>query len=165
MVEQAVAAIRAGEPVILPTDTVYGLCAAPTARTPARGLPSEGAAGDARSALLAADVDTLLERVPELRGAGGDRASVLPGPYTLVLPNPARRFRWLNGTRRRRSACACPCSRAPPRRLRRSGAVAATSANLHGGADPRRLEEVPPEIREACAAVMDGGECPGIPRP
>ena len=29
MVEPAVAAIRAGEPVILPTDTVYGLCAAP----------------------------------------------------------------------------------------------------------------------------------------
>ena len=29
MVERTVAAIRAGEPVILPTDTVYGLCAAP----------------------------------------------------------------------------------------------------------------------------------------
>ena len=28
-VQEAVAAIRAGEPVILPTDTVYGLCTTP----------------------------------------------------------------------------------------------------------------------------------------
>ena len=42
------------------------------------------------------------------------------------------------------------------------GAVAATSANRHGGADPRRLEDVPAELRAACAAEVDGGELPGI---
>ena len=44
----------------------------------------------------------------------------------------------------------------------RVGAVAATSANLHGGPDPRRLDEVPEEIREQ-AVLVDGGELPGIP--
>ena len=38
MVERAVAALRAGEAVILPTDTVYGLCAATRAAPP--GWPS-----------------------------------------------------------------------------------------------------------------------------
>jgi L-threonylcarbamoyladenylate synthase len=42
------------------------------------------------------------------------------------------------------------------------GAVAATSANLHDGPDPRRLEDVPAEIRSA-AALVDGGELPGTP--
>ena len=31
--------------------------------------------------------------------AARSRARCCPGPYTLVLPNPARRFRWLTGAR------------------------------------------------------------------
>jgi tRNA A37 threonylcarbamoyladenosine synthetase subunit TsaC/SUA5/YrdC len=47
--------------------------------------------------------------------------------------------------------------------LARVGAVAATSANRHGGADARRLADVPEEIRAACAALVDGGELSGTP--
>ena len=47
--------------------------------------------------------------------------------------------------------------------VRAVGAVMATSANLHGGPDPRRLDEVPEEIRAACGALVDGGELPGVP--
>ena len=43
------------------------------------------------------------------------------------------------------------------------GAVAATSANVHGGSDPRSLEEVPRQLRDAAAALVDGGELPGTP--
>jgi L-threonylcarbamoyladenylate synthase len=43
------------------------------------------------------------------------------------------------------------------------GAVLATSANLHGGSNPRRVEDVPEEIRAACGAVIDGGELGGTP--
>ena len=35
-VEEAVAALRTGRPVILPTDTVYGLCANPYSEEPVR---------------------------------------------------------------------------------------------------------------------------------
>ena len=45
----------------------------------------------------------------------------------------------------------------------RVGAVAATSANLRGGPEPRRLDDVPRELREAAAAEIDGGELPGTP--
>jgi L-threonylcarbamoyladenylate synthase len=41
------------------------------------------------------------------------------------------------------------------------GAVAATSANLPGGPDPRRLDDVPAELLEGAAAVVDGGDLPG----
>ncbi len=38
MIDAAVAAIRAGEAVVLPTDTVYGLCVMPFEQEPARLL-------------------------------------------------------------------------------------------------------------------------------
>jgi L-threonylcarbamoyladenylate synthase len=41
--------------------------------------------------------------------------------------------------------------------------VTATSANLAGGPDPRRVEDVPQEIRAACGAIVDAGELPGLP--
>jgi L-threonylcarbamoyladenylate synthase len=40
--------------------------------------------------------------------------------------------------------------------------VAATSANLSGGPDPQRIEDIPEEIRAACGAIVDAGELPGV---
>jgi tRNA A37 threonylcarbamoyladenosine synthetase subunit TsaC/SUA5/YrdC len=45
----------------------------------------------------------------------------------------------------------------------RVGAVAATSANRHGEPDPRALDDIPAEIRAGVAALLDGGELPGVP--
>jgi L-threonylcarbamoyladenylate synthase len=39
--------------------------------------------------------------------------------------------------------------------------VLQSSANLHGGADPRRLEDVPGELRAGVDLELDGGELPG----
>jgi tRNA A37 threonylcarbamoyladenosine synthetase subunit TsaC/SUA5/YrdC len=47
--------------------------------------------------------------------------------------------------------------------LARVDAVAATSANLHGGPETRRLADVPVEIRAGAAALVDGGDLPGTP--
>jgi L-threonylcarbamoyladenylate synthase len=156
MVERAVAAIRSGAPVILPTDTVYGLCAAPE-RAAALAL-MKGRPAWMPLALLCADVPRLLELVPEARG----RTGLLPGPITLILPNPARRFPALGGEET--IGVRVPVLTGAAREiLDRVGAVAATSANRSGGPDPRRLEDIPLEIREACAVVVDGGELPGVP--
>ena len=164
--DAAVEALRAGALVVLPTDTVYGLCADGYREAPYRRLcrlkrrPEE-----MPTALLAADVDAILDAVPEARGRAAVAArALLPGPYTLVLPNPARRFRWLTGTAPEKIGVRVP--ELPPVAravVERAGAVAATSANLHGEADPARLEDVPAEIRSAAAAVVDGGELPGTP--
>jgi L-threonylcarbamoyladenylate synthase len=164
--EQAVAAIQAGRPVILPTDTVYGLCASPYREGPtAEVYRLKRRPETVPSALLCFDLDMLFECVPELRGRTGVFArALLPGPYTLVVPNPARRFRWLNGLARDTIGVRVPALEGAGREVvQRVGAVMATSANRHRGRDPKRLEDIPAEIRDACGAVIEGGELPGVP--
>ena len=164
--DEAVAAIRAGRPVVLPTDTVYGLCTTPYASEPVLRLYRlKGRPESQPVAIAACDVDMLFECVPELRGRSGRLVrALLPGPYTLVLPNPARRFRWLTGDRPDTIGVRVPrLAGEAAAVLGRVGAVAATSANLAGGPEPRRLEDVPPELRDAAAAELDGGELPGEP--
>jgi L-threonylcarbamoyladenylate synthase len=143
--EQAVAALRAGRAVILPTDTVYGLCALPAHEDVLFDL--KGRDRSKPVALLAAEIDSLLTAVPGL-----DRSAVeqyLPGPYTLVFGDVGVRVPEL-----------------PPVAasvVLEVGVVAATSANIAGGPDPRRVEDIPEEIRAACGAIVDAGELPGVP--
>jgi tRNA threonylcarbamoyl adenosine modification protein (Sua5/YciO/YrdC/YwlC family) len=157
LVEEAVEAIGEGRPVVLPTDTVYGLCTTPLAPESLTRLKRRGP--EQPIALLASEVDILLELVPELPDA--IVRSLLPGRLTLIFRNPGGRFPLLShldtiGVR-------VPVLRGAARRIvTRVGAVAATSANLHGGPDPRRIDEVPEEIRER-AVLVDGGELPGVP--
>jgi L-threonylcarbamoyladenylate synthase len=142
--EHAVEALRMGRAVILPTDTVYGLCALPAHEDVLFDL--KGRDRSKPIALLAAEIDSLLAAVPGL-----DRSVVeqyLPGPYTLVFGVVGVRVPEL-----------------PPVAasiVREVGVVAATSANLSGGPDPRRVEEIPEEIRAACGAIVDAGELPGV---
>jgi L-threonylcarbamoyladenylate synthase len=147
--------------VVLPTDTVYGLCGDPHSETAAQEIyrlklrPREQPL-----ALLAKDVASLLELVPELPHTA---LALLPGPYTLVLPNPARRFPWLTGSAPETIGVRVPKVSGPAAEvLDEVGAVVATSANLHGGPETRTLEDVPAEIR-AAAVLVDGGELPGTP--
>jgi L-threonylcarbamoyladenylate synthase len=165
-VERAVAALEAGELVVVPTDTVYGLACDPENRDTVRLLSAvKGRSREQPVAVVASSVDVLLELIPELRGAGEAAArAVLPGPYTLVLSNPARRLPWLTGSRPETIGVRVPDLAGPGRDfIDRVGVVAATSANLHGGADPRAPGDVPAEIRDAVAAFLDDGELPGTP--
>ncbi len=166
MSEQAVAAIRAGQAVVLPTDTVYGLVADAYREAPTRLLYRlKGRPEAMPCALLAADLDAILEAVPELRGRPAVTArALLPGAYTLVLPNPARRFRWLCGSSPEAIGIRVPGLPAVARAvLDPLGVVASTSANLHGGPEARRLADVPEELRRRAGALVDGGELPGVP--
>jgi len=166
VIEEAVTAIHDGRPVVLPTDTVYGLCADPYREAPARELyRMKGTPVEQPIALVARDVDFLLECVPELRGRSAAIArALLPGPFTLVLPNPGGRYAWITGSTPDRIGVRVPeLSGRAAEAFARIGAVAATSANLHGGPDPRRVDEVPVELRAGAAAVVDGGELPGTP--
>jgi L-threonylcarbamoyladenylate synthase len=164
-VEEVAAAIRGGGLVVIPTDTVYGLGCSPYRPEPARALSQlKGRSAGQPVALVAASVDLLLECVPELRGRAGVLArALLPGPYTLVLPNPARRYPWLAGDRPDTIGVRVPAVTGVAAHLLEAvGAVAATSANLHGGPDPRRVQDVPAELL-AAAVVLDGGELRGTP--
>ena len=162
-VERVAAAVRAGETVIVPTDTVYGLACTPHREEAVHALYAlKGRPAEQPTALVAAGVDVLLELVPELRGRPAEVVrALLPGPYTLVLPNPGRRFRWLAGPRPATLGVRVPAATGLAAELLDAvGALAATSANLPGGPDPRRLDDVPPALREGAGAELDGCELP-----
>ena len=159
-VDETVAAIAASELVVIPTDTVYGLACAPESEDAVRGLSAlKRRSPEQPIALVASGIEALLEAVPEL-----DASLVLHGAFTLVLPNPARRLPWLTGTRPDTIGVRVPDLSGPGADfLARVGVVAATSANLHGGSDPRRVADIPDEILAGVAAVLDVGELPGMP--
>ena len=165
-VDAAVAALRAGRLVVLPTDTVYGLAADGESEPAARALyAAKGRQAIQPTAVLFASVDVLVERVPELPTAAVEAVrTLLPGPLTLSVENPTRRYAWLNPRRPDAIGLRVPAVTGAPRAvLAALGAVVATSANLPGGVDPRRVEDVPPEIAAAVDVVIQGGELPGTP--
>ena len=164
--EEAIIAIRAGGIVVIPTDTVYGLACAPQREEPVRALSAlKGRLPDQPIAIAASSLDVVFECVPELpEDVRAIARRLLPGPYTLVLPNPARRFSWLSGNQPETIGVRVPAVTGPGAVvLEAVEVVAATSANVHGGPDPRRVADVSEQLRSAVAAVVDGGELPGTP--
>jgi L-threonylcarbamoyladenylate synthase len=159
-------ALRAGTPVILPTDTVYGLVARAEGPAPTEPLYAlKGRDPGQPAALMAADLETLLACVPELRGRSETIArALLPGPYTLILANPALRYGWLTGTRPHVIGVRVPdLPPAAAHVVRSVAGVVSTSANASGGPDPRSVDDIPADLRERVGAVVDGGVLPGAP--
>jgi L-threonylcarbamoyladenylate synthase len=165
VVDDAVAAVQEGQLVVLPTDTVYGVCATPYRSEPVERLyKAKGRDPLQPIALVASSLEMLFECVPELRGRAGTIArALLPGPYTLILPNPAHRYRWLTGSTPGAIGVRVPELEDDAHAiLERVCAVAATSANAPGGPEPRKVDDIPAEIRSAAAVVVDAGELPGV---
>ena len=162
----AVTALRTGGLAILPTDTVYGLAADGESEPAARALyAAKGRDAIRPTALLFASVEILRRRVPGLSEREARLTEeLLPGPLTLVVSNHGRRYAWLSPGRPETIGVRVPALAGAARHvLDALEVLVATSANLPGGPDPRRLEDVPTEIRAAVQAVVDGGELPGTP--
>jgi tRNA threonylcarbamoyl adenosine modification protein (Sua5/YciO/YrdC/YwlC family) len=151
-----------GGVAVFPADTVYGLACDPSNRVAVERLYRlKRRPPDKPSAVMFFDVGVALEAVPEVGGRTREVVRrLLPGAVSLLLPNPTGRF-------------PLACGDDPgtlglrvPRVDRLSGVrwpVLQSSANLAGGPDPRRLEDVPQRIRRAADLVLDGGELPGTP--
>jgi L-threonylcarbamoyladenylate synthase len=159
----------AGEGIaVIPTDTVYGLACNPASeRAITRLYELKGRAPAKPAAVMFFALDTALSALPKL----GPRThaallALLPGPVTLLLPTTEGRF-----------PLACDPPLAEPSRLlglrvpsldgplaplaRVDVPAMQSSANLSGGPDPRRLQDVSVALRENADLVLDGGELPG----
>lgn len=150
---------------VFPADTVYGLAADPEQAAAVRRLSDLKRRDPAQpSAVMFFSLAAALAGLPEL----GPRTRVafellLPGPLTFVVANPAGRFPLACGSDPSRLGVRVPAlagALAPLTAVARP--VLQSSANLHGGPDPRRLADVPAELRAAADVVLDGGELPGI---
>ncbi|MFN8224023.1 MAG: L-threonylcarbamoyladenylate synthase [Gaiellales bacterium] len=161
--EAAVAALRSGRPVVIPTDTVYGLAADATSETAVRALYAlKGRSEIQPTAVIFASTAQLAAAVPELAGEPAVDA-LLPGPVTLVVANPRRRYAGVCGAGGYLGVRVPVLSPVVAEIIATAGPVVATSANDPGGVDPRTLAAVPSRLREGAAAVVDGGELPGVP--
>jgi L-threonylcarbamoyladenylate synthase len=158
--------LAAGGIAVFPADTVYGLCCDPDDERAVRRLYElKGRPVERPAAIMFFALEPALSMLSELRDA--ERAALralLPGPVTLLLPNPRSRFGPACGPDPATLGLRVP--RLPTRlaALRSIGRpVMQSSANLSGGTDARRLTDVPESIRAGADLVLDGGELPGTP--
>jgi L-threonylcarbamoyladenylate synthase len=161
----AAEALGEGLPVLLPTDGVYGLCCVLDEDSVRRLYELKGRAHDQPTALIASSIGALMLLLPEL---GEESVAIvrtlLPGPYTLVFPNPERRYSYLTGSRPETIGVRVANLPAIAQGvLDAVGAVAATSANDPGDPPAASLEDVPERIRAGCGAEIDAGRLPGVP--
>jgi L-threonylcarbamoyladenylate synthase len=156
-----------GGVAVFPADTVYGLACDPDTPEAVRRLYGlKGRRPDKPAAVMFFRLELALAALPEL----GSRTQaalgrLLPGPVTVLLPNPLERFPLACGP----GATGTLGLRVPAL----SDAIAPlasvdwpvlqSSANRAGGDDPRTLDQVPEAIRTGADLLLDGGELGGTP--
>jgi L-threonylcarbamoyladenylate synthase len=145
-------------------DTVYGLACEPdTEEAVARLYEIKGRPPDKPAAVLFFSLDLALAALPELGPRTvGALEGLMPGAVTALLPNPARRFPLACGPDPDTLGLRVPALGPATSAL---GAVRwpvlQSSANASGGADARRLQDVPAAIRESADLLLDAGELDG----
>jgi tRNA threonylcarbamoyl adenosine modification protein (Sua5/YciO/YrdC/YwlC family) len=151
-----------GGVAVFPADTVYGLACDVHNRVAVERLYRlKRRPLDKPSAVMFFDRDLALDALPEL----GERTRavlgrLLPGPVTVLLPNPERRFPLACGEDQSTFGLRVPVV---PLLAGVSWPVLQSSANLAGGPDACVLSEVPESLRRSADLVIDGGELPGTP--
>jgi L-threonylcarbamoyladenylate synthase len=162
----AEARLLAGELALIPTDTVYGIACAVAVPDACRRLYAlKDRPPEQPTAVIFGSVAAVEAAIPELAGAPVallDR--VMPGPVTLIVPNPAGRFPHVCGASPDMIGIRVPVLPDDVAYLANGvRGLVATSANLRGGPDPAALDEVPPPIRQAAGFEVDGGRLRGAP--
>jgi L-threonylcarbamoyladenylate synthase len=146
--------IRGGGIAVFPSDTVYGLACDPDDPDAVRRLYElKGRRPDKPAAVMFFSVPDLPELGPRTRAL---LERLLPGAVTVLLPNPLGRFPLAGATLGLRVPDL-------PALAGVTVPVLQSSANLAGGPDARRLEDVPEPIRRGADLVLDGGELAGTP--
>jgi len=154
-----------GGVALFPSDTVYGLATEPDSKEGVRRLYAlKGRPVSKPAAVMFFDIELALAALPEL--GPRTRAALtrlLPGPLTVLVPNPARRYPLACGPVPDRLGVRVPAIEgglAPLAAMR--WPVLQSSANRSAEADARRLADVDPGIREGVDLQLDGGELPGL---
>jgi L-threonylcarbamoyladenylate synthase len=151
---------------VFPADTVYGLACEPDSKEAVYRLYRlKGRKPDKPAAVMFFELGLALAALPELAAATRDAlARLLPGAVTVLVPNPAGRFPLAGGDDPSTLGLRVPRLVGELAPLAAVGwPVLQSSANLAGGPDPRRLDDVPEPVRAGADLVLDGGDLPGTP--
>ena len=157
---RAVAAVRRGDLVVYPTETVYGLAAdALDPEAVERVFEAKGRDRDKPVSMALPDVEVAADFTRPTERERAFCEAFLPGPVTVLLERTDRVPDVLVGGRDRVGI------RVPDHDLsrdlaRRTGPITSTSANRSGNPSARTVDELDAGIRDR-AVVLDGGETPG----
>jgi L-threonylcarbamoyladenylate synthase len=160
-IDVAVEALRDGDLVAFPTETVYGLGADAQNPDAVRKVYEIKGRPATHPLIVHIDHPRLLERwalsVPPAAQALADR--FWPGPLTLVLRRaPAVDLAITGG--QDTVAVRVPAHPVAQQLLRAfGGGIAAPSANRYGHVSPTRADHVRDEFGDAVKVVLDGGDC------
>ncbi|UIP00150.1 threonylcarbamoyl-AMP synthase [Halobaculum sp. CBA1158] len=160
-IDRAAEAVRAGETVVYPTETVYGLGA--DATDPAaveRVFEAKDRPRDKPLSVAFGSVEAALSLVPASDRAARFAREFLPGPVTVVVDrDDALPPELTDGEPR--VGIRVPDHETARALADAAGPITATSANRSGAGSVRRVADLDSRVREACAVVLDGGETPG----
>ena len=158
--------IAGGGVAVFPTDTVYGLGTHPDSVEGVHRLYwIKGRSPDRPAAVLFFDLDLAVAQLPEL-GPKTQEAlrRLLPGPVTVLIPNPATRFPLACGAEPSRLGLRVPKLDDKLEKLARVKVpILQSSANPTGEPDPRSLDDVDERIRRGVDVALDAGVLPGTP--
>jgi L-threonylcarbamoyladenylate synthase len=154
---------------VIPTDTVYGLACNPASEAAVRRIYELKRRPPLKpSAVMFFALESALEALSDGLGSRTRAAlsALLPGPLTLLLPDPARRYPLAlgptDGDDPSLLGLRVPVLTGPLAALAAVSAPALqSSANFSGEPDPRRLADVPAGLRAGADLVLDGGDLPG----
>ena len=149
---------------LFPSDTVYGLATEPDSKEGVRRLFAlKGSPPNRPAAVMFFDLALALEALAELGPRTREAlALLLPGPLTVLVANPARRFPLACGPDPERLGIRIPALEGPLEPLTQARwPVLQSSANPAGAGDARRLADVDDAIRGGVDLQLDGGELPG----
>jgi L-threonylcarbamoyladenylate synthase len=163
--DAAAEALAAGRPVVIPTDTVYGVAVEPTRPgATARLFTVKERPRTAALPVLVASLHQAVELAGELPSTAAALAEAFwPGGLTLVVPRRPGLDLDLGGEDDTTVGLRLPDHPVPVALARQVGALAATSANLHGRPTPAAAHEVAAQLGDAVDLVLDGGPCTGAP--
>lgn len=159
-IDEAVTALRDGELVAFPTETVYGLGA--NAQNPAAVQKVFEAKGRPTSHPVIVHIDSpkylhrWVREVPDVAQALAAR--FWPGPLTLVLPRNPNVHDIITGGQDTIAVRVPAHPMAQQLLTAFGGGIAAPSANRYGRISPTRAEHVREEFGQAIRVVLDGGE-------
>lgn len=154
----AEAAIGAGECIVLPTDTVYGIGAAAfDAAAVQRLLDAKQRGRDMPPPVLIAEPSMLRSLATGLSRAGLDLAKAFwPGPLTVVVTaHPDLQLDL--GDRGDTIAVRVPDHDFTRALLRRTGPLAVSSANVSGREAATTIEQAIEQLGESVAVYLDAG--------
>jgi L-threonylcarbamoyladenylate synthase len=165
-IDRAVAALRSGSIVGLPTETVYGVAVVPETAALARVIAAKGRAPEKGIAVLIDDpaqVEALVVVPGEARRLA-DR--FWPGALTLVLElRPGVHLPTTLTGDGRRLGVRLPDHPVPRALARALGPIAVTSANRSGEPDALDADTLRDQLGGAIALILDGGRVSGTGTP